>query len=493
MHPNARARMVPMAVAVAVSLMLAGCSAAESFDKAGGSGPVALRMANVYGGLHLEPGVQAFVDAVDTASDGAMSIDVVSDWGSYPPDAEQQLVADVAAGEADLGWTGTRVFDLLDVSAFAPLTAPMLIDGYALQDAVIESDIPTSMLDALEPLGVTGIAVLGGALRKPFAASAPLVAAEDWNGVTVQAFPSNGHAASIRALGATPTDVLWADLDDGVTDGDIRGFEKGLLIARTNALHQLAPFVTTNVNLWPETSAIIANPARMAQLTAEQRAWLIEAGEIAAAASSELYDDAAELETLCDGGARAIEASLEQLAELEAAVAPVVETVRAGEGGSAVDRIEALKAKVPPDAALPIPAGCTGPPVSDDVPSGEASGDAPEDLDGVYRWVLTAELAMAHGTASDKTAEGQAGYPVVATMTLDDGTWTMQGDDGDHAERGTFSVDGTTITFDWPRVRATLVWDYTADADGTLHLTPLDVPDEGDRWVWGTVPWQKVG
>ena len=122
MHPNTRATMVPMAgaVAVAVSLMLAGCSAAESFDKAGGSGPVALRMANVYGGLNLEPGVQAFVDAVDTASDGSMSIDVVSDWGSYPPDAEQQLVADVAGGEADLGWTGTRVFDLLDVSAFEP-------------------------------------------------------------------------------------------------------------------------------------------------------------------------------------------------------------------------------------------------------------------------------------------------------------------------------------------------------------------------------------
>lgn len=362
MMPRTRGKWLAIIVVAAVGATLTGCMAeAVPVDKAGGRDVVVLRMANAYSDLEYEPGVQRFVDAVETVSDGGLNIDVASEWGDFPSDAEQQVVAAVADGEADLGWTGTRVFDLLDVSAFAPLTAPMLIDGYALQDAVIESDIPASMLQALDPAGVTGIAVIGGGLRKPFAATAPLVDAADWSGVTFQAFPSEGHAASIRALGATPTDVLWGDLDQGVHSGEIRGFEKNLLVARINEQQRLAPYVTTNVNLWPETSAIFANPARMLQLTEEQRGWLIEAGGITAAESSELYDDEAELATLCGDGARASEASAAQLDALHAKVAPVLDALRAGATGGTLERIEALKAQMPVEPALVIPNGCTGP------------------------------------------------------------------------------------------------------------------------------------
>ena len=45
----------------------------------------------------------------------------------------------VAAGQVDLGWSGTRVFDTMGVTSFQALHAPMLIDSYALQHAVIAS------------------------------------------------------------------------------------------------------------------------------------------------------------------------------------------------------------------------------------------------------------------------------------------------------------------------------------------------------------------
>lgn len=357
MYRDSRTEPILFAGLVAGSLALAGCTGAV--DKAGGAGPVVLRMANVYSDLDYEPGIQAFVEAVEAVSDGAMVIEVVSEWSDFAPDAEKQIVADVAAGEADLGWTGTRVFDLLDITAFTPLTAPMLIDSYALQDAVVESELPARMLESLDAVGLHGLAVLGGGLRKPVAATAPLVAASDWEGVTFQAFPSNAHAEAIRALNATPTDVLWDLLDEGVIDGDIRGFEKNLRIVRINGQHLLAPYVTANVNLWPETSVVFANPARMAQLTEQQRGWLDEAAGATASDSSELYDDQAELETLCDGGARAAEASAAQLDELSAAFAPVIEGLRSGETGAAIDHIEELKTSTRAEPPLRIPAECT--------------------------------------------------------------------------------------------------------------------------------------
>ena len=220
---------------------------------------------------------------------------------------------DVAAGQADLGWAGTRVFDLLGVDALTPLTAPMVIDSYALENAVITSKLAPDLLRSVDELGITGLALLGGGLRKPIAADAPLLSADDWKGVTFQSFPSAGQAAAIRALGATPSNVLFENLDAGVVAGDIRGFEKNLHIVRMNAQEHIAPYITTNVNLWPEPSIVFANPAALARLTETQRGWLAEAAERATAESSNLYDDQSELESLCAQGAQPVAATAADL------------------------------------------------------------------------------------------------------------------------------------------------------------------------------------
>ncbi len=83
-----------------------------------------------------------------------------------PPTSSSRSSRDVAAGEADLAWVWTHAFDTLGVNAFRALNAPMLIDSYPLQQAVIASDIPGEMLAELDAVGVTGIAVLADGLRE---------------------------------------------------------------------------------------------------------------------------------------------------------------------------------------------------------------------------------------------------------------------------------------------------------------------------------------
>src|SRR5215470_15475052 len=203
--------------AVLVALSLAGCGALAG-SKAGGPGtPVVLRMATDYGTPGFMPQVDPYlVSQVAKLSAGNVRIDMAYHVGEDTPGGEQQVVRGVAAGRYDLGVVGTRVFDTLGVNGFQALTAPMLIDSYPLERAVIGSGIPAQMMRSLDTLHVTGLGVLADGLRKPIAARKPLLGPAHWRGVTFAAFRSRESSQAIRALGATPSDAWGTPLDRGL-------------------------------------------------------------------------------------------------------------------------------------------------------------------------------------------------------------------------------------------------------------------------------------
>jgi TRAP-type transport system periplasmic protein len=117
--------------------------------KAGGAAPpLVLQMVNAYGDLKVVPGVEYFVSQVKERSGGNLSIEVTNGYGDSANDAEQQVVQGVAEGKADLGWAAARVFDTMGVTSFEALQAPMLIDSYSLERAVIASSIPAKCCKA---------------------------------------------------------------------------------------------------------------------------------------------------------------------------------------------------------------------------------------------------------------------------------------------------------------------------------------------------------
>jgi TRAP-type transport system periplasmic protein len=503
-------------VVAAAALALAGCAINASpggNDKAGGSvDPVVLTLASTTASLPHQvyhPAVQYFVDRVKELSRGALRIDIAQGYGAFSADAEQQVVRDVSAGKIELGWVGTHVFDTVGVTAFQALTAPMLIDSYPLQQAVLDSDIPGEMLGALDEIGVEGIAVVADGLRKPVAVSRPLLVPADYQGITFQAFRSRDHAEAIKALGATPVEVFGDSLNAGLLSGDIDGYEKGLRVFQLNENAYLAPYVTANVNLWPHTLAFIANPRTMSTLTAEQRGWLTRAGADASSRSTDLTDDDAELVVdLCASGARFANASDTDLAALRRAFAPVYgsldddPTTR-----DFIDRIDKLKQSIDPGPALEIPSGCTGQaPVSPPGATGttvattavpvatQVDGNATANLSGIYRWTITKDDALTHGTPSDKTPEVLATFPTTFTVTLTDKTWSMTWRGGGVVKEeggGSYTVNGDQVMFNWDA--SVLTFSFTVDADGTMHLTSQPSMLPGDQFIWATKPWEKVG
>jgi len=358
-------RRTPLARLALVSLtaVLSACSGGSGDgEKSGGSGaPLVLTLASRDDPI-ADLGTAYFAQRVGELSGGSVQIEVLPGWGGTDPSAEQNIVRGVADAKVDLGSVGTRVFDTLGVRSFQALTAPMLIDSYPLEEAVIASDIPDEMLEGLATLKVTGLAVLGDGLRKPIAVERPLLSPADWEGITFAAFRSEGQAEAVQALGARSTDLWSSALSAAIFNGEVQGLENNLLVYQTAGRAPSAPYVTANVNLWPRTVVILANPGRLSRLTDEQQEWLQQAAADAAAISTSLVEHEDQIVAdLCQAGARLANASEADLAGLRAAFAPVYASLEQDpQTQSFILAIEELKRSTPSGAPLTIPEGCTG-------------------------------------------------------------------------------------------------------------------------------------
>jgi TRAP-type C4-dicarboxylate transport system substrate-binding protein len=471
-------------LAVTAVIAATACSVAGDGgdDKAGGSGPpVQLRLASTGGDIAQTPAVEYFVERVDELSGGQVRIKVVDRWAQFAPDAEQQVVHDVAAGEVDLGWAGSRVFDTLGVGSFQALTAPMLIDSYALENAVIESGVTEDMMDGLDELGVRGLAVLADALRRPMGVDAPILTRADWKGTSFGTLKSHGQVEAIRALGGDPMEVFGPNRREALENSTLSGFEFGLLQYSDPQWSSRAPYVSANVHLWPQMDVMLANPERLDGLTSKQRGWLEDAAQDAALRSAELANrDAWALDVACQGGARFADAREADLAALREAFRPVYASLRRQSATREfLARIQALKRSTRAEAGLTIPTECTG-----KVPKQPSVSDAkpPSYLNGTYRWVLTQADA-------DKVGDPETNYPHVNTITLKDGRLEggCFGVDG-----GTYSVQGDRITLYSIEYDADSTVTFSRDEKGNLDLEPVPPIDPGNAFECFYKPWTKI-
>lgn len=120
---------------------------------------------------------------------------------------------------------------------------------------------------------------------------------------------------------------------------------------------------------------------------------------------------------------------------------------------------------------------------------------APNELDGIYRWRLTKEDALA-SESENKSPTHLDTFPWIFTMTLKDGNWTLRHTEAGQASTDVtadpYSVQGNRISFDWRDEGAILIFTFSVEDDGDLHLQPVDPMNAGDQFVWATHPWTKI-
>jgi TRAP-type C4-dicarboxylate transport system substrate-binding protein len=476
-------------LAASIALTLAGCLGSNS-DKAGGAQhqkQVVLTMAN---GNSIPVELDPFKAAVARLSTNTIRIKFKNDWRKGDPGVETGVIGDVEAGKADLGWTGSRAFDSVGVASFDALHAPLLIDSYALEHEVLESSLVDDMLDGLEPLGVIGLGVLPGPMRKPLGV-APLVRPEDYRGKAIAMSRSRVAQQALRALGASAKEI---PAGGGIQAFD--GVEAQIGAIEGNGYDSVAKNLTANVNLWPRPQVLFMNKKAFAALSDTQRDALRAAVRSALPATMAIQRNGEKESAaiLCRRKLTFLAASDNDLAALRGAVGPVYH--RLERDTVTKDAIEQIQTMREEQAASTK----TEAPTCHNARSQTSAAGKATPIDGAYRVTTTAKEGVAAGAPDSprenygtltaifdrghfeiRTRNGPAIHAFIA------GTYTVRGDvlewtvekGGGVAPRVVHDYRGGRVAFRWSLYRDQL----------TLGAVRGKVSPENYR----AKPWRRTG
>jgi TRAP-type C4-dicarboxylate transport system substrate-binding protein len=458
---------------LAAGLIAIGAAGCGGSDKAGGASKADTTVLTLANGNGDSRSLEPFADAVARLSGGTLRIEFKNAWRAGDPAYESGIIKDVADGKADLGWAGSRAFDDVDVPAFDALHAPLLIDSYPLERKVLESPLTEAMLDGLAPLGLVGVGILPGPMRKPLGV-ARLVRPEDYAGATIAYQRSQVAQQTLRALRARGAEIPSAG---SIVPYD--GVEQQVSSIAGNGYDKVATYLAANVNLWPRPAVLFIDRDAYDALDDRQRGALRAAARaaIAPGLAQEQADDEEGLGILCRRGVRFVTAADRDLEALRKAVQPVYDRLaRHTPTKVAIEQILAMRSQ---SAATPDAPECP-----EQAPDVVASGN-PTPVDGVYRSDITLdELSRTPGYDDGENHPGNVGN---FRMELDKGRFAVTGSSDGVDQHGTYAVDGDTLTFHWNNEGSfTYKW--------SLYRGALTLRKTGEGPTFFAVhPWRATG
>jgi len=248
--------------------------------------------------------LQYYADQVNKLSGGDMEIKLLPNYqgGDVP------LLGDVRGGSVDMASVSSAIWDTAKVNCFQALQAPLLITNYGLEGKVLAGPIGAAMLKCTQTLGLVGLAIHEGGLRKPFG-KRPLITPADWKGKKIRA---------------------------------------------------------PHVNLWPFPTVLVVNLDKYTSLSASERKILRDAGAGVPTYSLNIFLKPAKgalnfVTALCDKKVQYAFASKPQLAALKNAVKPAYNELNKDPQTKAfITQIQAVAKSTPPPPVPPAPpAKCT--------------------------------------------------------------------------------------------------------------------------------------
>ena len=483
-HLNVRSWALACAVLAAMAVA-GGCNSDSGENKAGNESaakPVELVLANHEAGSE---NVGDWAEAVERISDGSIRIRISNNWRPGESNYEKAILNEVRRGEVPLASVMSRALDEVGVTSFQPLAAPFLIDSVELEQRVLESEVGERALAGTEEVGMVGLALLPGDLRRPVGLTQTLAAPDDWRGARVYTREGKVAAATLEALGAQPAhgpDEAWFEEVEGAEVG-LRAVRGQPEVARQDAR------MTSNVVLWAQPSTIVMNKDAFEDLSDDQQRALRDAAAEAFDERSRVVTklQAEDLRALCSIGPKLVEATPSQREALEAAVEPVYRMIERGPGNAeALAKIRELKGDAQPDT---VDCGDTSKPASDAEP--------PEtELEGTFRTMLTEDELADSPLLGDAGEVNDENWGEL-TLELSDGKvrYTAENSRAGWEVSGTYTTDGDVIEMRFDEIGET--WGFRWSLyRGTLKLErdeSLGVPPELHAPTPLLVkPWERI-
>lgn len=479
---------------VLAPIVLAACAGSSGVTKAGDAdAPIVLRFGtDDFVGRAAADQIEEFGRRVAELTDGEITVEGVFKAGGEGDGRQwdQRVAQHVIDGELDGANIPARAWDLLGVTSMNALHTPFLVTSQDSMAAVLTDEaLVEEMLVGLDQLGLTGLAISPDSIRYLFTVQDPPPAsAADFEDALIRSPASATTWSLFEAWGAVPDDL--PDMAPAIDDGSLTAIESafGLVdsIPRTGAIANLA--------LFPKANVLVINQDVFTSLSEEHR----EALRSAAAATRDwsfetlppVTDGARDF---CSGQGSIYELPDTEVERLREASQPAIDELSAdAETASMIERIRRL-VEGAGDAPTLTPCDPETATVGQTVtPAFDAA-----DLNGVYRFEVTADDMRAGGVSEDWIRRNEM-ITSIMTITLLDGTVAAADYLGDAT--GTYTVSGPDVTFridDWSSH-----WSMTPElTDDGISWTFIDsLPPWGtadaavvDRAFWTTHPWIRIG
>lgn len=373
-HPRIAAVLSACAFVLGAAVLMAGCGSDGNDTGTQATTPVMLdstgtigsrtnlRLAFVTTAQHpYGLALAAFARRVTAMSHGKVGVSLTATYGGGD---DLTLLADIRSGAIDGGSVSAPIWQDVGVQSFEALQMPFLITNYAVERSVITSPLATEMLKGTQALGLTGLAIHEGGLRKPAAVEGCLVEPPDFVGVQMRSVQSDLLEASIRALGAIPTAMPLSQVSRAVENGSLNAIEANVGLVYTQKFYEVLSCMSGNVNLWPFPAVLVVGDSAWNAIPAADRAVITRAANSLAADSLDILTNPAStlVADLCKAGDGFFyfgTATKPQLAAMREAVQPVYDQYgKVQPTGEFVRRIEAIKARTAQPVPAPYPPGC---------------------------------------------------------------------------------------------------------------------------------------
>lgn len=306
--------------------------------------------------------LRVFARRLAAVSGGRLGAQLVPEYGGGD---DLGLLADMRAGKVDAGSVSASVWQAEGVNSFLALQMPFLITTYDAERAVLASPVAALMLRGTRRVGLEGIAIHEGGMRRPASAEGCLLAPDDWTGTRMRSVQSGLLAQSIRALGADPVSMPLSDVGEALTTGRLDAIEANLGLVATLGYVDVLRCMAANVTLWPFPTVLAMNDAVWSSLTPTQKGWVRSAARVLPTASLDIVGRSAArtARELCrEGGGFFFFATATpaELRALRVAVQPVYDRYTAMDGvGDLIRRVQRIVASSAPSASGPAyPASC---------------------------------------------------------------------------------------------------------------------------------------
>lgn len=248
-------------------------AAAASFNAAWAQAPIVIKFSHVVAtDTPKGRAAERFKELAEKMTKGRVKVEVYPNSQLYKDKEEMEAlqlgaVQMLAPSLAKFGPLGVKEFEVFDL--------PYIFPNKTSLYAVTEGPIGKSLMQKLEPKGITGLAYWDNGF-KDMSANKPLHEPADFRGLKVRIQASKVLDAQMRALGANPQVLAFSEVYQALQTGVVDGTENPPSNMYTQKMHEVQKHMTLS-NHGYLGYAVIVNKKFWDGLPADIRAQLEQA------------------------------------------------------------------------------------------------------------------------------------------------------------------------------------------------------------------------